>query len=887
MSDHRLYVWSIVRIILVVVLCFITTGCLTPITNDKFFMNTPNLQKILVSADEIRKLADGKISDQKDQSAKLLFENGLATWRGSHYYNERLDHYFDRAPLKLFDAYIGYLTEAKKVSPAIDILRTAVQEADRSRSLRTVLRYRLELAEALARIGQIEAAKNSLAEAQALVDRVFGQLSVDDKNTDPFQLADNAAILVVKVKLGIAIDPGKLASFADRYAKAVETSPVLRFISIETPAESIGRLSSIINDEEYYRRDQEYWRWFAVGAARAGDRNLAKKFLQLMLKSSEAAEQNKEAKKWEELDKGIGSNSKHVELYIRNFYISPHNLKHNKLLDTLFSLETKFESALAAAEIYLMLDDPASAEKMIARTKNTMPAITAFSDELKAQGHLGLHVEQRTADIQRITGKLLLKNQRWREALVQLDQYIAWSEAHRNNLTLEERLPYFRSQVQGAYFDALLAKASLYTAEPTETNFTLALEALGSLKARHLRDSLDAGGKIKVVKEHSAKNSIDKIAKDNKGFLSITDIGEKLLIFFADRDGKNIRITNKPKDFDKTILSFRNNLAERQKFDAVTARKITSQTLGDLENKVFGKQRLVVEIDGSLSFLPIELWLNAKMVYLGQDTAVSYIPSLAMSDISRSSSPVKGVLAIGDARFNQKFQISALGSAGEYATRGKRSVYGFSPLPETREEIISIIRSVREGGKAVLGQEATKTIFFQEARLPYRYMHFATHGVVGGEIPRLNEPALVLTPEGKDPGFLTATEIGKMDISADLVVLSACNTGNGEYYNGEGLMGLGRAFILAGAKAVVVSLWPVDSMTTKELMVRFYRELDVTGSATLALANARKAIMESRTQNTKEQRGLKRVSKKKTDGDFKKSGNPFYWAPFVVVESGV
>jgi CHAT domain-containing protein len=76
-------------------------------------------------------------------------------------------------------------------------------------------------------------------------------------------------------------------------------------------------------------------------------------------------------------------------------------------------------------------------------------------------------------------------------------------------------------------------------------------------------------------------------------------------------------------------------------------------------------------------------------------------------------------------------------------------------------------------------------------------------------------------------------------------------------------------------------------MTTKELMVKFYRELEVTGNATLALANARKAIMDSRPQTNNEQRGFKIVSSKETAGDFSGRTNPFYWAPFVVVESGL
>ncbi len=741
MNRHTIPFKFVTRIVFVLTLCFFAAGCFPRLTESDMKEGSPTIQKILISTEDIRKLVDGKKNDRKDKTAKLLFESGLSTWRASHYY-AKFGPYFDQAPSKLFDAYIGYLTEAKKISPAIDTLRIAIEEADKSYSYKTALRYRLDLAEALAHIGQIEAAQNSLAEAQGRVDRVFGVFSADNKNIDPFQLADNAALLLVKIRLGISVDPAKLASFADIYAKTLKTDNVLKFIGIETPFESLDRLSSTMNEREYYRRDQEYWRWFAVGALRAGDKNLAKKSLHLMLEASEKAEPNKYAIQLDDM----AAKSARINSYILGSYFN--SGKHSKQFDVFFGLETKFDSALAAAEIYLMLDEPVSAHEMIARAKEALPVLTTYSDELKAQGHLGLRSEQRSADLLRITGKLLLKNRRWREALLQLDQYIAWSEAHRNNLTLEERLPYFRSQVQGAYFDALLAKASLYTDDPTEANFIGALEALGNLKARHLRDSLDAGGKIKNVKEHSIKNSLAHIVKDNQGFLSITDMGEKLLIFFADRDGKKIRITDKPKDFDKTIRSFRNNLAEQQNFDAPTARLITTLTLGDLEPRIFSKQRLVVEMDGSLSFLPIELWLNTKMVYLGRATAVTYIPSLAIADIGRTSTPVKGILALGDARFDQNLQISAIGGTNEYATRGKRDSVGFLPLPETRDEVISIIQSVREGGKAILGQEATKKIFFQEAHVPYRYMHFATHGVVGGEIPRLNEPALVLTPDG-------------------------------------------------------------------------------------------------------------------------------------------
>lgn len=878
-----------VRVLSVIGLCFLTTGCLAPLTDVSLGLGSQNTQKILVSAEEIRKLTSS-ISVQSDKSARLSFEDALATLRASAQNESYLAINQFSAPEKLFNAYISYLTASKKLLPAVEVLRRAVQEADKAKSYRTAVRYRIELADALARIGQIEAGQRSLVEAQTLVDRIFGQLSSSITDVDPFQFAANAEVLAAKIRLGVAVKPSALADFSGIYAKAIESNPAIRFVGIDTPTRFIVSVSHQMDDENFYRRDQEYWRWFALGALRSGDRKLAHKFLRLMLESAQAAEPNVYREQWErknpwEDERRFEKNM--YEGYMRTFYFLPQMLKHAKYKDTFFGLETRFDSALAGAEMYLMLDETALAEKMIAQASETLPAITAYSNELMAQGHPGANVGQRAADIKRVTGKLFIKKRQWREALVQLDQFIQWSEEHRNNLPLEERLPYFRSLVQGSYLDALYAKASLYNAEPTKANYLSALESVGRLKARHLIDSLDASNKLKGAAKNSTTTNLESIINKNGGFLSITDMGDKLIVFFADRDGEKIRITNKSSDFDKSVLLFRNNLAEQQSFDTSKARAITTQALGELEERVFRQKTLFVEIDGTLSFLPMELLLNSKMVPLARQTAVAYIPSLAMLDLNRTSSQGKGVLAFGDARFNQNKQIGALGGSSEYALRGKRDSFGFMPLPETREEVLSIVDSVREGGKAILGEDATKTNFFHEAHVPYRYLHFATHGVVGGEIPRLNEPALVLTPESNDPGFLTATEIGKLNITADLVVLSACNSGNGEYFNGEGLMGLGRAFILAGAKAVVVSLWPVDSMTTKNLMMQFYRELEITGNATAALAKARMAVMESRTQGNGEQRGVAVKSSQSNKSGFSGHQNPFYWAPFVLVESGL
>ena len=109
----------------------------------------------------------------------------------------------------------------------------------------------------------------------------------------------------------------------------------------------------------------------------------------------------------------------------------------------------------------------------------------------------------------------------------------------------------------------------------------------------------------------------------------------------------------------------------------------------------------------------------------------------------------------------------------------------------------------------------------------YRYLHFATHGLLNSEYPELSGILLSMIDEnGKQvEGFLQLHEIYNLKLAADLVVLSACQTAVGKDVKGEGLMGLTRGFMHAGAKGVIGSLWKVDDAATAELMAEFYKQM--------------------------------------------------------------
>jgi len=144
----------------------------------------------------------------------------------------------------------------------------------------------------------------------------------------------------------------------------------------------------------------------------------------------------------------------------------------------------------------------------------------------------------------------------------------------------------------------------------------------------------------------------------------------------------------------------------------------------------------------------------------------------------------------------------------------------------------------------------------------YRTIHIATHGLLNTVRPELSGVVLSLVDESGHPqdGFLRLQDIYNLRLSADLVVLSACQTALGRPIAGEGLVGLARGFMHAGAPRVVASLWKVDDSATAELMTRFYRGMiDEGQTASRALSAAQRALA----------------------GD-RRFASPFYWAGFTL-----
>lgn len=190
--------------------------------------------------------------------------------------------------------------------------------------------------------------------------------------------------------------------------------------------------------------------------------------------------------------------------------------------------------------------------------------------------------------------------------------------------------------------------------------------------------------------------------------------------------------------------------------------------------------------------------------------------------------------------------------------------YTFDRLIHSGLEVQKIrnIFENRSGDKEVLiGFDASEGRVKSRDLTKYRYLHFALHGVLAYDVPYLKEPALVLAidPDSKEDGFLTLSEIYGLKLNADLVTLSACKTGLGLKVEGEGVIGLGRAFINAGARAMLVSLWEVADESTALFMEEFYRQLAQGIDKVEALKKAKEYLR------------------------MKGYENPYFWAPFILI----
>jgi CHAT domain-containing protein len=309
--------------------------------------------------------------------------------------------------------------------------------------------------------------------------------------------------------------------------------------------------------------------------------------------------------------------------------------------------------------------------------------------------------------------------------------------------------------------------------------------------------------------------------------------------------------------------------------------------LAPVKERIRGKD-LVIVPGGLLGYVPFEALVEHGH-YLIEQHRIRYAPSLTALHLVRlwektRAKPERPLWAMADPVYDKKDQ-RAEGKADlaqaskdaltEYLSRTNRgSTAAGEPYPRLRfsgREAEAIRARLGAADTNVLtGLQATEAVVKAASEKGLlaraRYVHFATHGILGLDTGQ--PPALVLSLVGTDgqrdaeggvnDGFLRLDEITRLQLNADLVVLSACETGKGRLYAGEGVTGLARAFLYAGSRGVVCSLWAVDDEQTAALMTTLYSGLKDGQPAADALQAAKLAMVRAHKP-------------------------PVFWAPFILI----
>jgi len=281
--------------------------------------------------------------------------------------------------------------------------------------------------------------------------------------------------------------------------------------------------------------------------------------------------------------------------------------------------------------------------------------------------------------------------------------------------------------------------------------------------------------------------------------------------------------------------------------------------------------RFIIAPDGKLNLLPFEALRDDQGEYLLKSRVINYVPSGTILDTLRRTekqqSAPRPLLAVGDVAYENQGgagrRIPTPASLRGRIERGMADLSGIGlhDLPQTREEVEEIGKIVGPDAVILIGKDATETAFKKEPLDQYKVLHLAVHGFADTQYPERS--ALVLGADAKsgDDGLLQVREIIRLRLNAELTTLSACDTGVGKLQGQEGISNLVEAFLVAGSRSVVASLWSADDTFASALMEQFYKRLAQGEDTSSALRDAKLDLL------TK----------------FGDQVSPFYWAAFISV----
>ena len=433
-------------------------------------------------------------------------------------------------------------------------------------------------------------------------------------------------------------------------------------------------------------------------------------------------------------------------------------------------------------------------------------------------------------------------------------------------------------------------------------------------KCNRSYDSLIVVFEKKYPKYHELKYNVNTASVkdvqqliDKKTAMLSYFVGDSTVTTYTiTKNSYNVVSAKKPVNLEKSIAYFRNSLTRTNKQSELAYKKYGNNLYEMLFPKVMDKNidNLIIVPDGVLATIPFEALLTSKaadttmfqnLPYLVRKYSISYCSSATLfkETFSKTKGDPKEIRPLNDwiayapvfddenpqgTSLASRALISELRKINKDSTLTRGLMMGSGevvpPLPGSEKEVKNIFDEFDKLNLKTTvelkGNASERNIKSGELE-NYKYIHLATHGFVNSEKPELSGILLAQVPDStneQNDGILYSGEIFNLKLNADLVVLSACETGLGQIKKGEGIIGLTRALLYAGAKNLMVSLWQVSDQSTSDLMISFYKNLLNEKSARLS--------------NPVRFAPLLQQAKLKMIGEAK-FAHPYYWSPFIMI----
>jgi CHAT domain-containing protein len=464
------------------------------------------------------------------------------------------------------------------------------------------------------------------------------------------------------------------------------------------------------------------------------------------------------------------------------------------------------------------------------------------------------------------------RNGDYAKAVALNDSALKILEIMRGTLQTREQKTSYMASERYVYEDIISLLSTLHNKYKSKNYDKLAFIYAERSKSRVLLDMLSEAKADSLVSQPVSLDEAKSLCPDRNTIILDYFVGDSSSCLWVITHSKHSMIKLPGlKTLREQIETLRFSLLDPQQ--AVSEFFINAGTLlfeeliKPAEPFLSSKSLLIIIPDGILSYLPFEVLLTenknttaeisySDLPFLVKKYPVSYGQSASVLKTLIAKSPEakelagvnKRLIAFGDPLYDDTlFNVQV-----KY------------PRLEFSGKEIENISSYFKGGYSdiYLRNKATEENLKHNNELnKFNYVHFATHGSIDEDKPDLSSLVLTSQKNSGEDGSLQTTEIFKLKLNADLVVLSACQTGLGKLVRGEGMIGLTRAFMYAGTPSVIVSLWSVSDMSTADLMGEFYKNLIKNKlSKTDALRKARLALI--------------------VGGKY---SHPFYWAPFVLI----